>query len=465
MYLTMKSYGKIPISTHCSVSVACVKCFAGTFFKGSCLSKTEVSCQTKHNEISPWPKQVIHVQLLHMLLGLVGSSSWECKLGAPLRVCPHQCSISHLINDMTYWCLDVHLLLYYECLCDWCYLQVCMFIYTMVVPPISICLDFLLVSYYSMLDVLVVHICILYYNHNIFLLLTKQNLDFMWCSQHGYTRQMMMHINWWQNYTLILECYDVGDVMITWGVYQDASLSSFHTILPYVVLITLSQSLCFWSMFLSTDLLFSLILCSLFSTLSSSLLSMSQFDVECSFVGLFVTGPLTMFILLLLVPGCLSSWFKMLSNQSVLTCLCSWSQRYCSADMGVGFMCCLFLMTSLCVFGMWMWYDMPWWFWLPVPSIVPWVHSPSSSHWTTTVHPMGIETYILGVSLPLSCLVCLFTITLKCSWSLSMPTGGLLIAASIPLIRWLNSMFAGLGSPCLSGVIHVHNRAMCGSLL
>ena len=156
-----------------------------------------------------------------------------------------------------------------------------------------------------------------------------------------------MHIkNWWQNYTLILWCYDVGYVMIIWGACQYASLSRFHTILPYLILITLSWSLSFWT-FLLTALPFSLIFCSLFSSLFSTLVSMTVLDVECSCVGLFVTGPLTMFILLLLLPGCLSSWFKMFSNGSVLICLYSWSQIYCSAEIGVGSMCCLFHVISL----------------------------------------------------------------------------------------------------------------------
>ena len=60
----------------------------------------------------------------------------------------------------------MHLLLYYECLCDQGYLQLYMLIYRVVVPPISICAGFLLVSYYGMLYVLVVHIQIIYYNHN-----------------------------------------------------------------------------------------------------------------------------------------------------------------------------------------------------------------------------------------------------------------------------------------------------------
>ena len=55
-------------------------------------------------------------------------------------------------------------------------------------------------------------------------------------------------------------------------------------------------------------------------------------------------------ILILLVTGCFSSCIKMLSNGSFLVCLCSWSQRYCSADICVGFTGFLFCVTSLPVF-------------------------------------------------------------------------------------------------------------------
>ena len=148
-----------------------------------------------------------------------------------------------------------------------------------------------------------------------------------------------------------------------------------------------------------------------FFSFFSTLLSMTVLDVECSCIGLFVTIPLTVFILLFLVPGCLSSWFKMFSNGSVLICLCRWFQRYCSAEIGVGFMCCLFCVISLPVLVMQMWYNLPSWFWLPFPFIMPWAHSLPSSYWTTTADTIGIETYILGVPLPLLSLVCLFTIT------------------------------------------------------
>ena len=46
------------------------------------------------------------------------------------------------------------------------YLQVCIHIYTIVVPSIGLYTDFLLVSNFSMMDVLIVHIWILYYTHN-----------------------------------------------------------------------------------------------------------------------------------------------------------------------------------------------------------------------------------------------------------------------------------------------------------
>ena len=87
-----------------------------------------------------------------------------------------------------------------------------------------------------------------------------------------------------------------------------------------------------------------------------------------------------------------SSWVKMLSNGYVLICLCSWFQQHYSFQICVGFVCCVFHMTNLHVFVMWIGYDLSWWFWSLSPSIVPWVHGPPSSCWTTTVDPMGIET-------------------------------------------------------------------------
>ena len=51
-------------------------------------------------------------------------------------------------------------------------------IYTVVVPPVGIYPDLLLVTDYTVVDVPVVHIRILYYTGNI-LLLTRQKLEFI----------------------------------------------------------------------------------------------------------------------------------------------------------------------------------------------------------------------------------------------------------------------------------------------
>ena len=170
---------------------------------------------------------------------------------------------------------------------------------------------------------------------------------------------------------------------------QYASLSSFHTILPYLVQITISWSVSFYQHSCSLISFFHWSYVCYFLHFSKIIV---QFCVQCCCVVLFMTGPLFISTLLLLAPGCFSSWDKMLSNGSVLICLCSWSQRYCSAEICVGSMCCLFHVTSLPVSVMQMQYDLSWWFWLPFPSIVPWVHSPPSSHWTITVDSMGIKT-------------------------------------------------------------------------
>ena len=57
-------------------------------------------------------------------------------------------------------------------------------------------------------------------------------------------------------------------------------------------------------------------------------------------------------LLLLLAPGCFSSCVIMCSNGSVLVCLCSWVQRYCLAEICVGFIYCLFHVTGQSVFVM-----------------------------------------------------------------------------------------------------------------
>ena len=60
---------------------------------------------------------------------------------------------------------------------------------------------------------------------------------------------------------------------------------------------------------------------------------------------------------------------------------------------------------------------------------------------------------------------CLFIIALWCSSSLSITIGGLFITGIMLQIGQLNSIIAGLGSPCLSGIILICTRAIFGSIL
>ena len=109
-------------------------------------------------------------------------------------------------------------------------------------------------------------------------------------------------------------------------------------------------------------------------------------------------------------------------------------------------------------------YHLSWQLWLLLSSMVPWVHSPLSSHWTATVDPMGRETRFLKVSLFCLFLHCLSTNALWCSSSLSVPIGGLFFGI-MPLTGWLDNNVAGLQRPCLSSVVLICSRAMCMSFL
>ena len=81
------------------------------------------------------------------------------------------------------------------------------------------------------------------------------------------------------------------------------------------------------------------------------------------------------------------------------------------------------------------------------------------------IRPYEKRHKILEVYLSLSFLACLFNIALWCSSSLSTPTSDLSIIGIMPLIGRLNSIVAGVGSPCPSGVVHFCNMAMCESLV
>ena len=130
---------------------------------------------------------------------------------------------------------------------------------------------------------------------------------------------------------------------------------------------------------------------------------------------------------------------------SVFVCLFGRLHRQCSADIGVGFMCHLLDVTILPVLVMHILYDLSWWLWLSLFSIVPWVHNPPSSHWTATVDPIGRETRFLEVSMPCSLLYCLFTNAVWCFSSLLVLISSLSIIDIIPLTGQLNSNVAGLG--------------------
>ena len=71
--------------------------------------------------------------------------------------------------------IDVCMCLFvsYECLYDYDYMQVCVLIYTELVPPTSIYTAHSMATNYTLVDVLVVHTQTLNYTHNILLLLTK----------------------------------------------------------------------------------------------------------------------------------------------------------------------------------------------------------------------------------------------------------------------------------------------------
>ena len=85
---------------------------------------------------------------------------------------------------------------------------------------------------------------------------------------------------------------------------------------------------------------------------------------------------------------CFSDCFRMSSTVSTMFIL-NWSQRYCSAIMGVAFTCSV--PCDWPVFYMHIMYDLLLWLWTPLPSTVLWVHGPPFPHKTATVDPNRIE--------------------------------------------------------------------------
>ena len=86
-------------------------------------------------------------------------------------------------------------------------------------------------------------------------------------------------------------------------------------------------------------------------------MSCSSYVVVCSYVVLIPCGTLSMLLMIFVAICCFSSCVRMFFSGSVLVCLCSCSQRYCSADICVGLICCLFCATNLPILVICMMYD------------------------------------------------------------------------------------------------------------
>ena len=89
--------------------------------------------------------------------------------------------------------------------------------------------------------------------------------------------------------------------------------------------------------------------------------------------------------------GLLLIHFNMSSNGSVhvFECFVVWYCRYVSTVTDVGLMCHLLHVICLPFVVHCMTYAQSWWLWSLMLTIVPWVHSLQSSHWTTTADPTG----------------------------------------------------------------------------
>ena len=228
------------------------------------------------------------------------------------------------ITQVSFWLkvLQVHVVLYIQW---WCHLLACV-----------------QNSYWlliKLVDVLVVHIQILYYTGNILLLPTKQNASIYTHDVNNMViiKQMMMHINWlmelyadirmlggwlWCWWSCCM-CCDYMWCMIVcqpiWFSYDSAISHPCKTVMVLNFVINIPVD---WYPFFTN---FMFIIFFNFSMITVQFIA----SVECSWVGLFMNnGPLFMLLLLLLLllmSGCLSSCVKVSSNGSVFVCFCSWS--------------------------------------------------------------------------------------------------------------------------------------------
>ena len=150
-------------------------------------------------------------------------------------------------------------------------------------------------------------------------------------------------------------------------------------------------------------------------------------------------------------------WARMASNGSV--CMCVFSL------VVYVFFCCywhqLDVLSVTCNYSpivvTCMLYDLLWWLWSSLPTIIPCLHGPLFSHWTATVDPMRIDAKTCEASLFVSFLLCLCINFIWCLSSLSTLIAFLSITGITPHTRWLNRNIARLGRPCPSGVVWICN--------
>ena len=160
-------------------------------------------------------------------------------------------------------------------------------------------------------------------------------------------------------------------------------------------------------------------------------------------------------------------WLELLTTSvsgsaPALACFIDWYCKYLSAVIVVSLMCHLLHVMHLPLVVSCIVYDLSWWLWLPVPTTVPWVHSPLSSCWTTTADTTGIHVNTGEVLLLFFC--CLPINFLWWSSSQSCVIG---LQSKTGMMLWtclLNRNVTGLGKPWPNSVVWICSRAIFMSL-
>ena len=167
--------------------------------------------------------------------------------------------------------------------------------------------------------------------------------------------------------------------------YWYMSLFGILTILPYLVVFT------FLYIIIAHPCLIRY-----FFSICSCPLPCALFLSLCSPCVLWLSLLLLWVVLLEYGCGLFLIWSRMALSWSVCVFL-AWYHMYSSAIICVGLMCSLLHVIILPVVVTCILYDWLWWLWSLFPTIVPWVQGPLSSHWTTTVDPMGIDTDLWSI--------------------------------------------------------------------